>query len=357
MEKEVRDKEGIHKILNALFGRLPVNIIDDGREYPIKVVALKQNGLVIYNSRKVSGEVRCLTLIHNGTKFLADFKFLGGDHKGTEVLAPLRIRMVQASRESARIHIDDADFKPIVTNIINQNEIHKAQGFDDDKVEAVIKKYTEILKKTFEHTTIYFSPRLDNRLRLMQNYEKSIFVPNRKSRESVTPDYFPFDEYIRMIEIVKLDPRFTSEISIPIRYKGYTPLGYIQVVKETALNMDSFNIINQVSAALSRDLIGTGVFQESKEKCEMSDISNSGLSFLHPQSRLFSRSFAVGETVIFDLKLEPNQTIICRAVIKNIKNTEVLFRVGVQFYNLSLSEYKLLDEFLKNNSKDEESND
>jgi hypothetical protein len=53
MQKEINDIEGINKILNQLYGRLPVYIIDSGREYPVKVVALKEKGLIISHNRKI----------------------------------------------------------------------------------------------------------------------------------------------------------------------------------------------------------------------------------------------------------------------------------------------------------------
>lgn len=354
MHREIQDKEGMHKILNMLFGRLPVYIIDNGREYPVKIVALKDQGLIVSHNRKISTENRILTLTHNGTKFLSNFKFLGGDDKGIEILRPIKIVLSEALRSGNRISVEGKDFHIKVLNTLNQNEIHKAQGFDDQNVDRILAQFTAKLKTKFEHAHIYYSPRLDNRLRLMQNYDKAIFVPNRREERSVTRDFFPFEEYIRLIQVTKVEDRFISEISIPIRYKGYTPLGYVQVMSQNPLGMDSFEAIQLVADALSREIIGTGIFQESKEVCEVSDLSLTGLSFLHPQSRFFARSFSMGEIVLFELAFPNNTKAIMRSMIKNIKNTEVMFRVGVEFYNLTVKDFKILEEFVKSNSNKKE---
>jgi hypothetical protein len=359
MNKEIHDKQGIHKVLNSLFGRLPVYIVDNNREYPAKVISLKENGLIITHNRQFQTDDRILTLSHNGTKILTSFKYLGGDDKGYEVLMPIKMILREAKREGNRINLEGNNNKLRVTMTLNQNEIHKAQGFDDDNVDKILSQFTTKLKTKFDHANIYYSPRLDNRLRLMQNYDKAIFIPNRKEPSSVPRNYFPFEEYIRLIQVVKLEERFISEISIPIKYKGYTSLGYVQVLGQNPLTNDSFEAIQMVTSTITREIINTGIFQESKEICEVSDLSSTGLSFLHPQSRFFSRSFSMGEIIIFELIYPSGEKSIIRAMIKNMKNMETNFRVGVEFYNLTVPDYKILEKFLNSqvNSQSEESNE
>ncbi|MCC5815863.1 MAG: PilZ domain-containing protein, partial [Leptospira sp.] len=329
------------------------------REYPAKVISLKENGLIITHNRHFQSDDRILTLSHNGTKILTSFKYLGGDDKGYEVLMPIKMILREAKREGNRINLEGNSNKLRVTMTLNQNEIHKAQGFDDDNVDRILTQFTSKLKTKFDHANIYYSPRLDNRLRLMQNYDKPIFIPNRKEPSSVPRDYFPFEEYIRLIQIVKLEERFISEISIPVKYKGYTPLGYVQVLGQNPLTNDSYESIQMVTSTITREIINTGIFQESKEVCEVSDLSSTGLSFLHPQSRFFSRSFSMGEIIIFELIYPNGEKSIIRAMIKNMKNMETNFRVGVEFYNLTVPDYKLLEKFLNSqaNSQSENNNE
>lgn len=350
MSKEIVDKESIYKVLNLLFGKLPVYILDNGREYPIKVVALKPNGLVISHGRNITSPERILTLTHNGMQFKTFLKFLGGDKNGIEVLQPIKIEIEEARRTSNRVVMEGDVNSPKVTHIVNQHEIHKAQGFNDANVDKIIQKYLQSLRKVFDYANIYYSSRMDNRLRLMQNYDKPIFIPNRNYSDTVPRDYFPYEEYYRILQVSKLDDRYISEICVPIKYKGYTPLGYVQVLGFNPLNQESFETVKKVAEAISRDIIHTGIFQESREICEVGDLSSTGLSFLHPQSRFFSRTFSMGETILFEL-IFPNQARAnIRAVIKNIKNMETNFRVGVEFYNLTLHDYNMVEEYLGKNS-------
>ena len=351
MDKLVTDFSSIIKVINLLFGRLPVLLHQDGQEFPIKIIAMKEKGLIILNTKNSQGIERNLSVIHNGTKIQVTFKKLGGDDKGIEILSPIKMTITEAKRESNRVILQENNPKLSVTNLINQNDIQKAIGFVDKKVDTIIKEYSQRLNSKFRNVNIYISARLDGRMRLMQNYDKPIYIPDRKAENFNHPSFLPFHEYIRLVSIAKLNEDFLSEITVPLKYKGYSSLGYVQVNSENVLPFESYDIISKISQALTSDLIQTGVFQESKEICDINDLSATGLSFLHPQSRLFSRSMTMGETIVFDLNLPDKKKVVCRGIIKNIKNTEVMFRVGIQFYNNVSNTNEEIEKFL-NKSQD-----
>jgi hypothetical protein len=154
MSSIITDSASIEKVINLLFGRLPVYLYDSEGETPVKIIALKEKGLVVFNSKKVNDPFRMLGLTHNGTKFLIQFKFLGGDDKGIEVLKPLKMSVAQAKREMERIVLNDKNISLIVTNIINQNDINKAIGFEDKFVDKIVKEYNQRLHKKFKNVNI-----------------------------------------------------------------------------------------------------------------------------------------------------------------------------------------------------------
>ena len=351
MDRLVTDFVSINKVINLLYGRLPVYLIEDGQEFPVKIIAMKEKGLIIFNNRSSASSEINLLVIHNGTRILISFSRLGGDGKGTEILKPLKMSVSEAKRESNRVILQDNVPKLKVSNIINQNDIHKAIGFEDKQVDAIVKDYSQKLNAKFKNVNINISVRLDGRMRLMQNYDKPIYIPDRNAEGFNHPNFLPFNEYIRLVSVSKLNELFISEITVPLKYKEYSSLGYIQVNSENVLAFESFEVISKVAHSITNDMIGTGVFQESKEACEVNDLSLTGLSFLHPQSRLFSRSMTMGETIVFDLFLPDKKKIVCRGIIKNIKNTEVMFRVGIQFYNNTNSTNEAIKNFLDKNQE------
>jgi hypothetical protein len=189
-------------------------------------------------------------------------------------------------------------------------------------------------------------------MRLINSFEKPIFVPNLKDTDSKIGDEFlPLAEFKKFLEANGMLERNTAEICIPMTYKGYTPLGYMQVLSDTPLDLNAYQQTLSCANALSKDLANSGIFQESKEICQVIDLSAAGLSFLHPPSPLYNRSFAIGEYILFDINLVDVGLVTIRAIIKSIKNQEKVFRIGCQLYNLNTNDQELYDRYIENMNK------
>lgn len=346
MDKEIKDPDGILKVITALFGKLPAYIIHSEKEYPVKIIALKNKALIIRTNLKFPSRDRVLTVVHNGSKFLAHFNVAGGDGNEIEILTPVKIKITAASRQGARVEASQIQTGMVVSNIINVNDVSKAIGFDDKKVDAILLAYRAKLTKAFPLSSIFFAGRMDNRLRLMHHYDKDIFIIDRKEKSTASADFFPFDEYLRIFDSSKIPDTYTSEICVPIKYKGYVHLGYVQVLAEKPLDFEVYKQLQTFSNAVSRDIISTGVFQESRDVCQVMDLSMGGISFIHAPSRSFSRSVTLNGTILFDLNLEEGKRVTIRGIIKNIRNQETNFRVGCQFYNLTEKDLEILGAFL-----------
>ncbi|EPG68132.1 PilZ domain-containing protein [Leptospira wolffii] len=352
MDKTVKETDALSKILQTLFARLPVSVEIKGRSYPIKVVGIK-DGLYLLVSvpGKSEGEkTRILFLTHNNHFFHGVFTVTQRNpSNGMELLRVQAVKVSEAQRSQGRVDLDGQNSEPIIlTNIINQLHLRRSLGFVDKGVETILQKHAKKMKETYPDSLVYFSDRMDNRLRIMYNFEQSIFITNRLDRSSggSGSDFVPVEEYLKLISLNKVESRFISEISVLIRYKNYTPLGYVQVLSDRSLDTEDYNKITLFAAAISRDVIASGFFQESKEKCQAEDISRNGLGFFHPQSIFFSRSFAVGEVLLFDLQLNGELKGTFRAAIRNITNTDKMFRIGCQFFNLNEREEQILTQFM-----------
>ncbi|TGK05333.1 PilZ domain-containing protein [Leptospira langatensis] len=352
MDKTVQEADALTKILQTLFARLPVSVEIKGRSYPAKVVGIK-DGLYILAAipGKSSGEkTRILFLTHNNHFFHGVFTVTQRNpNNGLELLRVQAVKVTEAKRTQGRVDLEGGSGDPILlSNIINQLHLRRSLGFVDKGVEAILQRHAKKMQETYPDSVVYFSDRMDNRLRIMYNFEQSIFVTNRleKNTGGAGSNFVPIEEYLKLLALNKIESRFISEISVLIRYKNYTPLGYVQVLSEKSLDTEDYNKITLFAAAISRDVIAAGFFQESKEMCQVEDISRSGLGFFHPQSIFFSRSFAVGEILLFDLQLNKELRGTYRAVIRNITNTDKMFRVGCQFFNLNTREEEILNQFV-----------
>ncbi|EIE00104.1 PilZ domain-containing protein [Leptospira licerasiae] len=351
MDRTVKETEALTKILQTLFARLPVSVEIKNRSYPAKIVGIK-DGLYLLASLpgKSDGEkTRILFLTHNNHFFHGVFTVVQrNEGNGLELLRIQAVKVSEAKRAQGRVELENGGEPIILTNIINQLHLRRSLGFIDKIVENILQKHSKKMKETYPDSLIYFSDRMDNRLRIMYNFEQSIFVTNRTERSSggAGQNFVPIEEYLKLLALNKIESRFISEISVLIRYKNYTPLGYVQVLSDRPLDTEDYNKITLFAAAISRDVIASGFFQESKERCIAEDISRSGLGFFHPQSIFFSRSFAVGEILLFDLQMNQELRGTYRAVIRNITNTDKMFRIGLQFFNLNSKEEEMLNQFV-----------
>ncbi|MCB1189503.1 MAG: PilZ domain-containing protein [Leptospiraceae bacterium] len=350
MDKEIKDPETIKNIINSLFGRLPVVMLVNGKPIPIKVVKLSPQGLVIkYLGEKIDSDQRILTLTNNGNLLICLFKYLGGDHTGLQILHPLSISVRPATRSSQRISINTSkdDFKIHVTNIISQNDIYGSLHDDSAKVNEIKQNNLAKLKKyKFNQINLYITERLDNRMRLMHNYDKPIFIPDKREPESVTDEFLPYKEYFQLLKLSKNLDKVVAEICVPLKYKNIVNIGYLQIMNEEALEPKAFNAVNLVAASIKRELMSSGIFREEKDICELVDLSKNGISFYHLPTRSFNRTISLGGTIYFELVLSEEKRILCRAIVRNIKPLEKHFRVGCQFFSQSEEELAVLEEIL-----------
>ncbi|PJZ55811.1 PilZ domain-containing protein [Leptospira barantonii] len=353
MDKIINDPEGIHKILLSLFTRLPVVILVNNRPLPVRVVGLKDTVRIVVTlpPGTPAEQNRKLFLVHNNHRFAALFNVeMHNAANGVELLLATAIQVTVAQRTEERIHVDSSQVgsQITLTNIINQSNLRKTLGFADKKIDEIVKKHAKQMKETYPHSNIFFSDRMDNRLRLMYNFDQPIYVVDRNSKGDGSGgfQFLPFPEYQKLIAVNKLENGIISEISIMIRYKGYTPLGYVQVLADKELTTNDFNSANIAANAVSKEVIASGFFQESKERCNVDNISMQGVGFFHPQSIFFSRSFAVGETILFDLNLSAESKGTFRAVIRNINNTDKMFRIGCEFFNLNEREENMIQTYV-----------
>lgn len=301
MDKLINDPEGIHKILQSLFTRLPVVILSESRPLPVRVVGLKDSfRIVVTLPPGIPAEQnRRLFLIHNNHRFAAFCTVeLHNPANGVELLFTSAIEVTIAQRTEKRIHVDaSSGFQITLTNIINQYKVRKAIGFADKKIDGIVKKHAKLLKETYPLSNIFFSDKMDNRLRLMYNFDQPIYILDRYARSDGSGgfQFLAFSEYQKLIAVNNLESGIVSEISIMIRYKGYTPLGYVQILSEKELSIDDFNSANITANAISKEIIASGFFQESKEKCNVDNVSAQGVGFFHHQSIFFPEALRWGK--------------------------------------------------------------
>ncbi|MEM7180723.1 MAG: PilZ domain-containing protein [Spirochaetota bacterium] len=351
MEKEIQDLEQINKIIDTLFSVLPVYLLVNGKSQIVKIITNTSQGLVIKPPAVVpKGDKRVLTITNSGSVYIFIFKKLGSQ-AGYELLKPVQASTKKAHRETERFDLSAGNFRVFATNIVKQGEIGKYLSGDSAKVSSITKNALAKIKHKFSDVKIYVQERQDHIMRLLSNYDKAIFIPDADKPELVTEDYVPYNEYVKLKSTYKNTEKYRSEIAFPIKYRNYTLIGYIHVLHKEPLELDAFNLIKLSSSNIKRELQNTGIVQFSKEICNISDISESGLSFIHPPSILNNKLFITSEAILLDLVFSEEHKVTVRAIVRNITAQEKDFRIGCQFYPQNELEMQAVREFLISKTK------
>lgn len=347
MQEEIKDSETINKFIDTLFGVLPVYMVLDGKPQHIKIITNTSQGLVIKPPpiEIKEGNQRILTITNSGSLYLFIFEKLGSQ-AGYELLKPLQVSIKKAQRQAERIEMSSQDFRIFVTNIIKQGEIGKYLSGDSAKVSAIVKNHLQKLNPRFTNVNIYIQERYDHFMRLLNNYDKPFFIADAAKPEDIKDDYIPYAEYLKLQKTYKRNEKFIAEIAYPIKYRNYFLIGYIHATHKEPLDFESFNFVKLTANNLKRELVNSGIVQLSREICEIADLSDKGLSFLHPPNKINNKLFVVGDAIIFDIVFSEEHKATIRAIVRNINALEKDFRIGCQFYPQSDYEMESVREFL-----------
>jgi hypothetical protein len=348
MEKIINNETQMYEILKILYRSVPVYLKYDDGKVQIKPISINKLGIITAIPSHIRQEnTRVIFFTHNSKKLEFHLNASLTKHSNIEILQPYALHIMDANREDLpRVKVDNKYDSLALDKIINVNDVQKQLAYDNAKVDAIIQKYKVILLKKFDSCQILLTTKQDARLRLLNKFSKPIFVPDKNENINPDTDYLSYDEFSKKIVVPELiGESYNSEICILLKYKGFIPIGYLQVNHRRILDTPNYEFVKSISERICMEICEAGFFNESMDVCKIVDISENGLSFLYAQSIFFIKSFAIGEALIFDLQIE-NQKLPIKAVIRNIKNMEAKFRMGVQFTELSEEAVSIISEYL-----------
>lgn len=343
--REITDVGSIFKMAEGLFKQFPIYVIINGKPKQIKVIGMKNQAVVIQSPDDNPNPTQRLLLLTNAGNLLQfNFKVTTKDPRGLEILTPMLLTIKPASRSTNRYQVNKAPIH--VTNIISQTMIPHDLADDTMKVENLMKPYVQKLKGKYTEVEFFVHERMDPRARLLSDSGKHIFIPDTKNPDSVTDQFIPFSEHVHLMRQGKGLSKYASEICIPLKYRNIFIYGYLQVLHLEKTDINDYNLIAAAAERFCKDIENADIFNESKLKSSILDISGSGFSFSHPQSKHFGKIFSIGGTILFDMYEEEKSLGTFRAVVRNIKPLERLFRIGCQFFHIS-DEHKVIDDLMK----------
>lgn len=230
-----------------------------------------------------------------------------------------------------------------VSNIISMNEVTIFLG--DDHIKDVLKSNYNRLRHLFDRYNVIIQDKQDERMRLMKTYDQPIVILNREVPESTPAISIPYNEYNRMLRADKNAELFKAEICVPIKYRQFIIIGYVQVQNNKRLDLNSFNLVGLAASSIKKEISDYKNHEESKEICKVIQISESEITFLHSLNKHFSRIFQMGSVIIADIYSQ-NTRLTTKLSIKAIKPLDKHFAITGQYVNMSIEQYEKIEGLL-----------
>ena len=283
--KEITDPNSIFKMIETLYKQFPVYTLINKKPLQVKVLAIKNNSILIQSPENITPAERFLFLTNAGNLLQFKFTVVTKDPRGIELLQPTSLFIKGATRTNDRYQV--AKVPIYLSNIISQTMIPHDLADDTMKIEALAKPYIQKLKGKFSEVSFFIHERMDTRMRLLADSGKHLFVPDSKAPESVTENFIPFNEYIHLVKQNKELNKYLSEICIPLKYKNIVLFGYIQILNLEKTNINDYNLVLHAVNKFCDEIAESDIFNESKMKCSIMDISLQRIKFFASSIQTF----------------------------------------------------------------------
>ena len=96
------------------------------------------------------------------------------------------------------------------------------------------------IKDKIPHLEMFIHERIDVRLKLLQEYDKIIFIPDKLNPESVSDNYIPYNIYFQQVKFSKGIDKLISEITVPLKFRNVFTYGYISA--QSHFPMDDYHL-------------------------------------------------------------------------------------------------------------------
>lgn len=350
VEREITDLSMIGKVISSLFPRIPVSMYHENEQTPVQIISANQEGIVIKGTDRLDGGVRILTFTNNFSLYHFWFELMPGSNSDVEFLKPIKMVIRDdAKRIESRVVVSKkSEEKIYVQSIVSQELIFQNLEKILIDIQPIWKSRSATLMKTLKSMELKLDAKDNLRMTIFRGSTRPIFIPNPGTKEPYSTAFFNPIQYKELLNQTQ-DPQPIegAEITIPLLFREKILLGYIRVTKDSTLQMDDFQAISSLASVLMAEINSHEELINVKEKCEVIDISSSGLGFLASISETHQKILIPGTVLFFTLILL-EEKIPMKAVIRYVaKESGNLFRIGSEFYDLTLDEKARLRELSK----------
>ncbi len=360
--KRINDPEQLRQIAERVFTKLPVQLQDKTGIFPVSVQGTEDDTLLIIHNQPEAPS-RLLVLTHNDNKMFLECRVHLRHDDGKELVKPVRLHLKKLVRRQKRMQLPKGDNRVAwITEVVPMKSIPESLSAYNNNRDMLLKAYQEQLRIFFTDAEIVFRKtfRMDMRMRIMSNLQKSIFVPTRMNPNLIDGTRFAsYEDYKKIIQYDHLPDNIISEITEPLTYKNLYMFGYMKILSDRELTLEDVEKVQEISRDFETEILNQELLPRNLERSVVVDITTGGVGFMHPHNPAIIRNFMPGEHIVFDIHLPNGKILSVSGLIRNMKSLEKAHRIGIEFENLTMEQKAELIMYIDgiNNHKNNAGND
>ena len=328
--KNITEKDKFTHIITDFCNENICHLKIADKNIEITLEKIENNNLYIKTTKVYIDCNTCFITNKKGNTLITVFcKYIDSPEKYVYILEPLRIQFYNTKREEDRnLFVDyDVTEKHYLTDFIS--EINLRQKIEDshEQIDKIINVFQEDFYEYFDNVDISLVNRFkDIRMKFIHQNLSPIFIAdfNKEIDSKIASRYK--EEVIDIDSTIKSNA-YVSEILYPLIYNGIILLGYIQINKRFPFKENEYKLVEKKANDLVLKLESVLNITLQKEKYNLTDISQSGLSIITKNTNDIDL-FEVDHFIYGFLVLE-NESKKVLLLVKNINvSPEGYIRVG-----------------------------
>lgn len=353
----ISDKQQVFKVLKQLLGNVPV-VVEGFEDQDIGFISVLETDreveVKLRTGLRDTPEERVLLLDLKDKRFTVKCRY--NNRNGmVENLTPRSVAVSKIIRRPRRLEADQSGLTLFsLTSLAELSSVFQAH---QRKVQALQIAYEEALAKKYPHARVYLisDGSTEPRSVILEGAGKFIHVEGRDEEgfygnRQAEPGFLDRELYWQNIRgrDLKLGPKLTSEICVPILFRGRLPVGFVQVNSTKPLGREpNLNMLKKTAMAFEKKLHQMGLPLEEPEPLEIKDINKGGLG-LSVGDRKLLRHFGLDNRVLFTIKNGSQEIGWAEASVANRSIESGNAQIGLKFGVLDALTEVNLDEFLDN---------
>jgi hypothetical protein len=297
------------------------------------------------------------------TTIYAEMKTVEKQEDDVFIFTPVKVQLFHTGRQEGRANVSQSDSQKnliYVNNFISDFQLFDCIKRDKRRIETLRDKLLTDMKKIFTEVKIHFNSEegVDARMRFFYDYANNpVYLANinQPPPAGLENKMAFYREQIYLKEQFNMKRKgLISEIAVPILFRNFIPVGYIQINNTVPISESYVPILRRAADLAALAMEKMKIFTEvCPDKLLVSDLSRSGLGIVF-RDRKYIRFFKEKGVASFDLQLGNGLIISVAATVRNIALMEnKVVKLGCALRELSPDDMKVYESYVSTVVKEE----